>query len=96
MTAVPVKDGKNCVFRVVRVCGTIRKVEEEAIRRARVLILKARRDIGEKSDSTLDDMFGGAEAEANPEAETTKEKDILMVDRSDSEDEEEGTDDGDG
>jgi len=96
MTAIPVKDGKNCMFKVVRVCGTIRKAEEEAIRRARELILKAKREIGEKSDSTLDDMFRGAEAEANPEVETTKEKDILMVDRSDSEDEEEGTDDGDG
>ncbi|PMD62836.1 uncharacterized protein K444DRAFT_511400, partial [Hyaloscypha bicolor E] len=42
MTSVPVKDGKNCVFRVVRVSGTIRKAEEEAIRRARELILKAR------------------------------------------------------
>ncbi|KAH8792887.1 Rpp14/Pop5 family-domain-containing protein [Hyaloscypha finlandica] len=88
MTSVPVKDGKNCVFRVVRVSGTIRKAEEEAIRRARELILKARREIGEKSDSTLDDIFGGAGAE------TTREKGVLVVDRSDSEEEEDS--DGDG
>ncbi|POS88295.1 hypothetical protein EPUL_000087 [Erysiphe pulchra] len=31
MTAVPVKDGKKCIFRVVRVSGTIRKSEEEVI-----------------------------------------------------------------
>jgi ribonuclease P/MRP protein subunit POP5 len=72
----------------VRVSGTIRKAEEEAIRRARELILKARREIGEKSDSTLDDIFVGAGAE------TTKEKGVLVVDRSDSEEEEDS--DGDG
>lgn len=93
MTSVPVKDGKNCVFRVVRVSGTIRKAEEEAIRRARELILKARREMGEKGDSTLDGIFGGAEE--NTEAETTKEKDVLMVDRSDSGEDEEDSD-GDG
>ena len=92
MTQVPVKDGRNCVFRVVRVSGTIRKAEEEAIRRARELILKTRRHLGEKSDSVLDDLFGSAEAEKNAEAETTKEDDVLMVDRSDSE---EGKDDSD-
>jgi ribonuclease P/MRP protein subunit POP5 len=97
MTSVPVKDGegKNCVFRVVRVSGTIRKAEEEAIRRARELILKARREIGEKSNSTLDDIFGGA-TEGNIRPENTKEKDILMVDRSDSEEENEDDSDGDG
>jgi ribonuclease P/MRP protein subunit POP5 len=96
MTQVPVKEGRNCVFRVVRVSGTIRKAEEEAIQRARQLILKTRRQLGEESDSTLNDIFGRAEPEGNPEAENTKEKDILIVDRSDSEEEEEGSDDGDG
>ncbi len=95
ITQVPVKDGRNCVFRVVRVSGTIRKAEEEGIRRARELILKTRRQLGEKSDSTLDDLFGGAESEGIAETETTKEKDALMVDRSDSEEEEEDND-GDG
>jgi ribonuclease P/MRP protein subunit POP5 len=96
MTSVPVKDGKNCVFRVVRVSGTIRKAEEESIRRARELILKTRWEIGENSDSTLDHIFGGVEGEGNTEAEIGKEKNVLMVDRSDSEEEEERTDDGDG
>jgi ribonuclease P/MRP protein subunit POP5 len=96
MTQVPVKEGRNCVFRVVRVSGTIRKAEEEAIQRARQLILQTRRQLGEKSNSTLDNIFGGAESEGNTEAENTKEKDILIVDRSDSEEEGEGSDDGDG
>ncbi|KAF4587494.1 Rpp14 family [Ophiocordyceps camponoti-floridani] len=39
MTHVPVKDGLPCIFRVVRVSGTMRKAEEEAIRQARQLIL---------------------------------------------------------
>jgi ribonuclease P/MRP protein subunit POP5 len=42
MDHVPVKDGRPCIFRVVRVSGTIRKVEEEAIRQARRLILAAK------------------------------------------------------
>jgi ribonuclease P/MRP protein subunit POP5 len=93
MTSVPVKDGKNCVFRVVRVSGTIKKAEEEAICRAREMILKAMREAGDKGDSTLDDMFGNHKGKAM--AETTKDNDVSMVDRSDSEDEEEVSD-GDG
>ncbi|KAJ6780823.1 hypothetical protein PWT90_00510 [Aphanocladium album] len=42
MDHVPVKDGRPCVFRVVRVSGTIRKAEEEAIRQARALVLAAK------------------------------------------------------
>ncbi|KAG6007628.1 hypothetical protein E4U21_005709 [Claviceps maximensis] len=49
MDHIPVKDGHACIFRVVRVSGTIRKVEEEAIRQARQLILAAR----EYADGTL-------------------------------------------
>ena len=91
MTKVPVKNGRNCVFRVVRVSGTIRKAEEEAVRRAREMMLKARRVIGEQSDSTLDNIFGKGDGHA----EAASTKDILMVDRSDSEGEEELSD-GDG
>ncbi|OAA61854.1 rpp14 protein family [Niveomyces insectorum RCEF 264] len=36
---VPVRNGRPCIFRVARVSGTIRKVEEEAIRQARALAL---------------------------------------------------------
>ena len=38
---------QSCVVQVVRVSGTIRKSEEEAIRRARASIVKARRAGGE-------------------------------------------------
>jgi ribonuclease P/MRP protein subunit POP5 len=90
MNAVPVKNGKNCVFRVVRVSGTIRKAEEEAVRRARALILKARRAMGEQSDLTLNNIFG----KGDNHADSTKEN--LMVDRDDSgEEEDEELSDGD-
>lgn len=39
MRHVPVRNGRPCVFRVSRVGGTIRKVEQEAIRQARTLVL---------------------------------------------------------
>ncbi|TVY56845.1 Ribonuclease P/MRP protein subunit POP5 [Lachnellula cervina] len=90
MNSVPIKNGKNCVFRVVRVSGTIRKAEEEAIRRAKEIVVKARREAGETGESTLDKIF--EKAEHGP-AESTK--DVLMVDGSDGEEEEYGSD-GDG
>ena len=40
------KAPKRCVMRVVRVSGTVRKAEEEAIRRARMAILKAKGEMG--------------------------------------------------
>lgn len=46
MDHVPVRDGRPCIFRVVRVSGTIRKAEEEAIRQAKKLILAAKEDPG--------------------------------------------------
>lgn len=84
------KDGKDCVFRVVRVSGTIRKAEEEAIRRAKEIMVKAKRELGEQGESTLDNIFGKA-------AEADSARDIMMVDTSDSEDDHgANSDDGDG
>lgn len=77
MTKVPIKDGKNCIFQVVRVSGTVRKAEEEAIRRAREIILKAQRDAKGRGDKTLDSIFGKDDPAENS-------RDVLMVDRSDS------------
>ncbi|CZS99863.1 hypothetical protein WAI453_003510 [Rhynchosporium graminicola] len=79
MKSVPIQDGKKCVFRVVRVSGTIRKAEEEAIRRARDLILKAQREAQDKGEVALQDILGAQ----SDEDDSTKA--ITMVDRSDSE-----------
>jgi ribonuclease P/MRP protein subunit POP5 len=92
MDTVPVKNGKRCIFRVVRVSGTIRKAEEEAIRRAREMILRARRELGEQGDKTLDAILG----KSKMEQDKMEDGDIRMVDRSDSEEEEEERSDGDG
>ncbi|KAK4236256.1 hypothetical protein C8A03DRAFT_45726 [Achaetomium macrosporum] len=51
MDRVPIRDGRQCVFRVVRVSGTIRKVEEEAVRRAKLLVLAAKDEMAGKSSS---------------------------------------------
>lgn len=89
MNRVPVKDGKKCIFRVVRVSGTMKLAEKEIIRRAREIILKARREVEEHGSSTLDGIFG------NTQSDALKEKDTLMVDRSDSEEDDEDEDEDD-
>jgi len=84
MTQIPgVRDGRKCVFRVVRVSGTIRKAQEEAVRRARELILAAQRDLSEKSESSLSGIFN-----KTVEREDEGKSDAMMVDRSDSEEDE--------
>jgi ribonuclease P/MRP protein subunit POP5 len=80
MNAVPVKNGRSCVFRVVRVSGTIRKAEEEAIRRAREMVLRARRELGDRGDSILTNILG-KEKELEP---NNHDVDLMLDDRSDS------------
>ncbi|KAI9167175.1 Ribonuclease P/MRP protein subunit POP5 [Paramyrothecium foliicola] len=65
MDHVPVRDGRECIFRVVRVSGTIRKAEEEAIRQAKKIILAAKED---SESSRL--LF----------ADTSQEQDQVMAD----------------
>jgi ribonuclease P/MRP protein subunit POP5 len=49
---------RPCVFRVLRVSGTMRKAEEEAIRRARREIVRVR---GVEEKGVLGDLISGAE-----------------------------------
>lgn len=49
---------QSCVMQVVRVSGTIRKAEEEAIRRARAAILNARRENNSRSSDLLSTILG--------------------------------------
>ncbi|GAB1319106.1 RNA-binding protein pop5 [Madurella fahalii] len=51
MNRVPIKKGRPCIFRVVRVSGTVRKVEEEAVRRAKLLVLAAKDEMAGKGSS---------------------------------------------
>ncbi|KAJ5159488.1 uncharacterized protein N7482_006492 [Penicillium canariense] len=50
---------RPCVFRVLRVSGTMRKAEEEAIRRARREIVRVR---GAEEKGVLGDLISGAES----------------------------------
>ncbi|XDG09274.1 hypothetical protein ABKA04_008889 [Annulohypoxylon sp. FPYF3050] len=65
MTSIPIKNGKPCVFRVIHVSGTMRKVEEEAVRRARALIFAAQNDHKEKTDDPLSNIFGNSEPQSD-------------------------------
>ncbi|KAL4921425.1 Rpp14/Pop5 family-domain-containing protein [Aspergillus aurantiobrunneus] len=51
---------RPCVFRVIRVSGTIRKAEEEAVRRARREIVRLR---GAEEEGVLGGLVGGLEKE---------------------------------
>ncbi|PHH68995.1 hypothetical protein CDD82_135 [Ophiocordyceps australis] len=53
MDSVPAQNGQPCIFRVVRVSGTMRKLEEEAIRQSRALVLAAK-----EAAATLDASSG--------------------------------------
>ncbi|KFY75035.1 hypothetical protein V499_04957 [Pseudogymnoascus sp. VKM F-103] len=79
MNTVPVKDGKKCVYRVIRVSGTIRKAEEEAIRRAREMILRAKRALGDQSAATLESILG----KPNDSRPVAIDSEVLMLDASD-------------
>lgn len=75
MKHVPTKQGPGlpCVFRVVRVSGTIKKVEEDAIRRAKQLILAAKDEMVGKEAAALNSLFGAKDSL----------NDVAMVDRDD-------------
>ncbi|KOS21554.1 Ribonucleases P/MRP protein subunit POP5 [Escovopsis weberi] len=75
MDHVPVRDGRPCIFRVVRASGTMRKAEEEAIRQARRLILAAKGDASK-----------AAAAASSSITAALREQDSIMVDADDDDD----------
>jgi len=58
MNRIPIPEGSSCIFRVVRVSGTIRKAEQEAVRRARQFILAAKEDAASGSSGSLVSLLG--------------------------------------
>ena len=56
---------------MVRVSGTIKKAEEEAIRRARAAILRAKRESGEERIDGLLEILGKDDEEALQGGENT-------------------------
>ena len=83
-------------MQVVRTSGTIKKAEEEAIKRARAAILRANRETGE---GTTDELMGllGQPDEVSGGSGNGKKKAIAGSDVSDEEDrmEMESEDEGD-
>lgn len=78
---------RACAIQVVRVSGTIKKAEEEAIRRARAAILRAKRESGEGSTDSLLGILGkddeqGLQGEANLTAgsDVSDEEDEMGID----------------
>ncbi|KAL8734256.1 MAG: hypothetical protein Q9181_003268 [Wetmoreana brouardii] len=94
MTHLPVmgksERGQPCVMQVVRVSGTIRKAEEEVIRRAKAAILKARRESLDGSASGVDAILGPAQ-EGGSSTRPGKDADMPISIEDEDED-----DDGDG
>jgi ribonuclease P/MRP protein subunit POP5 len=67
MNSVPIatntkhKETRTAVFRVVRVSGTMRKAEEEAIRRARREVLRTKGAVKQGLDGLLGGIIQGGE-----------------------------------
>jgi ribonuclease P/MRP protein subunit POP5 len=88
MDRLPVPEEVPCVCRVVHVSGTIRKVEEEAIRRARLLILQAQEGkSAAQSSDVLKSLFAsdaiddnGSSVEGDHSQEHSGDEDAAMTD----------------
>ncbi len=96
MTHLPRLSGQDklqpCVMQVLRVSGTIRKAEEEVIRRARAAILKARRESHDGDATGLDAILGSADKETLSRP-SRKDKDLEMgIEDADADDDDEAED----
>ena len=92
MTKLPKPNDTPVVVRVVRVSGTIKKAEEEVIRRARDLILRAKMaEAGSIEAGSVVKMLTAVETAAHKERD--REKHVLVdVDMDDAEEEESESD----
>lgn len=78
ITRLPQPIEEPCVIQVVRVSGTIRKAEEEAIRRAKATILRA--TAREKGAEGMLEKMLGSEREATRGIESDDEDDDMDED----------------
>lgn len=77
---------RNAVFRVVRVSGTMRKAEEEAIRRARREIGRTKRE-NMNNGGVLEGLFGGKDGVAAVSQVVGDDEAIFGMDIDDDDDE---------
>ena len=61
-----------CVFQVVRVSGSIKKAEEEAIKRAKIFIQRVKRETKDGATATLDAIFGQPDDDSGLGAQASK------------------------
>ena len=84
---------KPCVIRVVRVSGTIRKSEEEAIRRARATILRAKGEVLDNTTERLEAILGPPDAARKASAPIQTAQATPSIEDDDDEEMESGSDD---
>lgn len=66
ITSLPLRSAEMpCVVQVVRVSGTMRKAEEEAIRRARLQIRRAQRTTGGEANAAVNAVDGVVDGEGD-------------------------------
>lgn len=88
---------RPCVMQVVRVSGTIKKAEEEAIKRARVAILRAKNEAGEGATDGLDVILGQPDREAPLGHSKGEGRSVLAGFETDGDEDDPGSDsDGEG
>lgn len=75
--------GRDCVFRVIRVSGTMRKAEEEAVRRARKEIVRLR---GAEEVDVLEGIVGGGFSRKEGPLGGDGDMDAMDEDEEDSDD----------
>jgi len=91
ITRLPHPIEQDCVIQVVRVSGTIKKSEEEAIRRARAAILKASRTAGDTD--IIGELLSGSNG--SDDHGRDEDRDVGMRTIEDDDEEEEDDDDAD-
>ncbi|KAL8946654.1 MAG: hypothetical protein Q9222_006976 [Ikaeria aurantiellina] len=84
-------------MQVVKVSGTIRKAEEEAIRRAKASILKARQEDHDGSSDALDAILGPAKERESTEQHEDMGEPVMGIESEDmdDDDDEDPTDEDD-
>lgn len=85
---------RPCVVQVMRVSGTIKKSEEEAIQRARAAILKAKREAVDSATEGLNLILGQSDPDASTRVLRGKDSKGPATTADDQDDDEEMESDG--
>jgi ribonuclease P/MRP protein subunit POP5 len=78
VTRLPKPHNTPCVFQVVRVSGTIRKSEEEAIKRARETVRRAQNELEAGTSAAFNALMLSAAGESVESTHDAEESDDQM------------------